>query len=438
MARDGSGNYSLAAGNPVVTGTSISSTWANNTLNDVASALTQSVSKDGQTAMTGTLNMSGNAINNVTTVTANSFIPNSATIPTNGLYLSAANTLALSSNTTLRWSVNSTGNHVIAAPSSGTALTVNATNTIESVRLVTTGDVTTTGIIYLRYADVNGITGYAGFGGASASEFTVNNVKNGPMSFWTNNTSRVSIAAAGNVTINAPTSGVTLTGNAPAGINATVATWNVASATSEILHAFQLNSVSKAYMGLVGTAGNLIAGSAQNDFALRLESTNLLISTNAGSSAAVKIAAAGNVTINAPTSGVGLTVAGFAGTHSTKIQDSAGTALNVGYLEIPQNIQNAAYAPVLSDAGKHIYHSDGTARTYTIPANASVAYPIGTTLTFVNDASAGVNVTIAITTDTLYWAADGTTGSRTLARYGIATALKVAATRWSLSGTGIG
>jgi hypothetical protein len=49
MARNGSGTYSLPAGNPVVTGTTISSTWANNTLSDIATALTASVANDGQT-----------------------------------------------------------------------------------------------------------------------------------------------------------------------------------------------------------------------------------------------------------------------------------------------------------------------------------------------------------------------------------------------------
>lgn len=44
MPRDGSGNYSLPAGNPVVTGTTISSSWANATLTDIAAALTDSVS----------------------------------------------------------------------------------------------------------------------------------------------------------------------------------------------------------------------------------------------------------------------------------------------------------------------------------------------------------------------------------------------------------
>lgn len=57
MARNGSGTYSLPAGNPVVTGTTISSTWANNTLSDIATALTNSIAKDGQTTPTANLPM---------------------------------------------------------------------------------------------------------------------------------------------------------------------------------------------------------------------------------------------------------------------------------------------------------------------------------------------------------------------------------------------
>jgi hypothetical protein len=53
MPRNGSGVYSLPAGNPVVTGTQISSTTHNNTNTDMANALTQSLSADGQTPMTG-------------------------------------------------------------------------------------------------------------------------------------------------------------------------------------------------------------------------------------------------------------------------------------------------------------------------------------------------------------------------------------------------
>ena len=62
MSRNGSGTYSLPAGNPVVTSTTISSTWANSTLNDIANALTGSLAADGQTTATGNLQMGNNKI----------------------------------------------------------------------------------------------------------------------------------------------------------------------------------------------------------------------------------------------------------------------------------------------------------------------------------------------------------------------------------------
>jgi len=55
MSRNGSGTYTLPSGNPVVTGTTISSAWANNTLTDIATALSGSIAADGQTPITGAL-----------------------------------------------------------------------------------------------------------------------------------------------------------------------------------------------------------------------------------------------------------------------------------------------------------------------------------------------------------------------------------------------
>lgn len=108
------------------------------------------------------------------------------------------------------------------------------------------------------------------------------------------------------------------------------------------------------------------------------------------------------------------------------------------YSNIPQNSQSAAYTLVLADAQKHIYHpsADTTARTWTIPANASVAFPVGTAVTFVNDTSGGV-ITISITSDTLVLAGTGSTGDRSLAANGVATAIKITSTRWIISGTGL-
>ena len=109
----------------------------------------------------------------------------------------------------------------------------------------------------------------------------------------------------------------------------------------------------------------------------------------------------------------------------------------VGFRNVPVNSQSSAYTLVLADSGKTILHpsSDANARTFTIPSNASVAYPIGTAITFINMTSQVV--TIAITTDTMNLSPAGTTGSRSLAQYGSATALKITSTNWLISGSGL-
>lgn len=103
-----------------------------------------------------------------------------------------------------------------------------------------------------------------------------------------------------------------------------------------------------------------------------------------------------------------------------------------------QQSKSADYTFVMLDAGSKVLHpsADTSARTFTIPANASVAYPVGTELEFINQHSAG-SLSIAITTDTMRLAGAGTTGTRTLAADGVAVARKVTATEWLISGTNL-
>jgi hypothetical protein len=108
---------------------------------------------------------------------------------------------------------------------------------------------------------------------------------------------------------------------------------------------------------------------------------------------------------------------------------------SVGFRNIPQNAQTGSYTLVIADSGKHIYRGSGGAATWTIPANSSVAYAIGTAITFIN--LSATSVSIAITTDTMYLSSAGTTGTRTLAQYGSATAIKITSTSWVISGSGL-
>lgn len=86
MSRGISGLYTLPVGNPVTTGTTITSTWANTTLEDIASALSNSLSRSGQGGMTAPLA----GINGTALLPAYTF----STEPTLGFYKAAAGVLA--------------------------------------------------------------------------------------------------------------------------------------------------------------------------------------------------------------------------------------------------------------------------------------------------------------------------------------------------------
>jgi hypothetical protein len=160
---------------------------------------------------------------------------------------------------------------------------------------------------------------------------------------------------------------------------------------------------------------SVIAGGASIDL---LNTTATTVNAFGAATTALNIGASG-----AP-------ITGFAATATT-----SSTAASLGYLGLPQSATDTTASLTIGDAGKHIYVTT-TGQTITIPANASVAYPIGTTITFIAGSSA-TTVSIAITTDTLRLAGSASTGTRTLAANGMATAVKVAATTWYINGTGL-
>jgi hypothetical protein len=108
----------------------------------------------------------------------------------------------------------------------------------------------------------------------------------------------------------------------------------------------------------------------------------------------------------------------------------------VGFRNIPILSQSAAYTTIITDAGKLVYHpsSDNVARAFLI--NNALAYPDGTAITFTNLAATAS--TIALTGGgTMYLAGSGATGTRTLAAFGVATAVKLEASIWTISGAGL-
>ncbi len=217
----------------------------------------------------------------------------------------------------------------------------------------------------------------------------------------------VADARLGNAALKNADNTFTSSGNSTQLIQTTAASGNL------VRLQFATDSTVRAQVGVPLNAGSFFTSGTANALVLRSESVG--IELGIGSAIYLRLDGSGNFNF-------------FGGTVTT----SNASASEVGFKGLPANTQNAGYTCVLTDAGKHILLN--TAGTFTIPANSSVAYPVGTVLTFANGTTA---CTIAITSDTMTLAGTSSTGSRTLAVAGIATALKITATAWLISGPGV-
>jgi hypothetical protein len=278
---------------------------------------------------------------------------------------------------------------------SGTSVAFGAVNLAQSAAVTGTLPITNGGTGSTSTTFVNlttNVTGTlpVGNGGTGGTTFTANNVLLG------NGTSAFQVVAPS-------TSGNVLTSNGT--------TWTSAAPSISL-------SANNAFTG----ANTFFNGTGQTFGTGTSSQDGIIIAGRAGGSSTRRIT---------------LAPADLSGSRTLTLPDP-GSNETLGYLNIPQVSQSAAYTLVATDAGKHILHpsADTTARTFTIPANSSVPYAVGTAITFVNQNGAGT-LTIAITTDTMRLAGAGTTGSRTLAANGVATAIKITSTEWIISGVGL-
>jgi hypothetical protein len=183
--------------------------------------------------------------------------------------------------------------------------------------------------------------------------------------------------------------------------------------------------------GTVTSTGNITLGGTLSGVNLTSQVTGTLPVGNGGTGAATL--AANNVLLGNGTSALQAVAPGTAGnvlTSNGTTWTSSAAAGGGGAVSYPQNIQSANYTLVLGDAGKQIFHpvSDTAPRIYTIPANASVAFPIGTVVLFTVE-NGGSSVTVSITSDTLVFG-NGTTGSVLVPANQTLMAIKVTSTKW--------
>lgn len=106
-------------------------------------------------------------------------------------------------------------------------------------------------------------------------------------------------------------------------------------------------------------------------------------------------------------------------------------ANTLGFRGLPDSGQTpgSGITLALADAGKMVVN---TAGGWTIPANGSIAFPVGTSIVLFNNS--GSDQALAITTDTLRWAGTTATGARTVLPYGLATVVKTLSTTWVVTG----
>jgi hypothetical protein len=161
--------------------------------------------------------------------------------------------------------------------------------------------------------------------------------------------------------------------------------------------------------------------------ALALNYASPAITSNNASTASIFTSTVTGITIGS--SSIRTTAFPADGTTST-------AATGQGYMGMPQVVVSSGGRTLAAtDAGKHIYMTTTSGQTLTIPANGTVAFPVGTTIVVVNANT--ISTSIAITTDTLRLANSTSTGTRTLASNGMCTLLKIASTEWIASGNGL-
>lgn len=249
-------------------------------------------------------------------------------------------------------------------------------------------------------------------------------------------TSLIDSAVAGTTTLSADADVTLSTTNGAANqARNAIIVWTASGTTTRNITA---PAQSKAYVVINATGGTqsiVIRGSGPTSGVTIPAATRALVAWNG--SDFVKVVS-NPVSLTTDVTGVLPTANGGINTSNGALTSCTVDGTNgVGFLNIPINSQSTNYTLVLADSGKSIFHpsTDANSRTFTIPDNGSVAYPLGTAVSFLN---MSVNsLTIAITTDTMYLSSAGTTGSRTLAQYGSATAIKMTSTTWMIAGSGL-
>lgn len=263
MSRNGSGTYVLPVGNPVVTGTTITSNWANTTFSDVATALTGSVAADGQTPMTGPLAMGNNKITGVAAGTASTDVAIVSQIsnpnitggsidgtPIGNISSSTGKftTLDVSSGATLAGTCTAP----TVSPGSDNTTKIATTAFVQSAIAAVSSGVTSfnsrTGVVTLSSGDVTGALGFTPYNAGANTVVTTGNIATyapGP----------TGTGASGNWGINITGNAATVTNGAYVNATNTFSANNTFSSSANIF-----SNTNGIYVGGNSTSNSMLLG----------------------------------------------------------------------------------------------------------------------------------------------------------------------------------
>jgi len=109
---------------------------------------------------------------------------------------------------------------------------------------------------------------------------------------------------------------------------------------------------------------------------------------------------------------------------------------NIAATIIPQNAQSTNYVLANTDAGKHLYYTNGSVVNLYLPWTSNTTFANGTTITIISHTSSNVSIT-PNTGVSMYLAGNTTSASRNVTTYGMATLIMTAANTWYINGTGV-
>lgn len=381
MPRDSAGNYTLPAGNPVITGTIIASTWANTTFADLSAEMTDSLDRSGKGGMLAALHI----FDGVVGAPGISFASETGT----GLYRIGAAQLgiAVNGNQIANIAPNGIVWDVAFQGASGVpAATFQGANSAGN----SLGPLIRAGLNASDYAiaieNEPGTIVFAEIFGDGHGYLGPNNATTG-----------LSWSATGQYSIAAPTSAVT------------------ALVIDGAANAYALKLIGSTVLGQ-SFGLEVFSGTNAGD-------TGMAVLNQSGSAGYFVVYGDGEIVIAQPSSAA-----------NSGASSGSSTVWQAGYLDAPQRVLSASQSLVFTDRGKQILVGNNNL-VITIPSNASVAFPIGTTILIVVGNYTGN--TLAISGDTLYFAGSGSTGTRNLAPYAMVTLTKIAATQWYVGGSGL-